>query len=203
MQNWALIYYFILFCIFISYIGVIFFNNPIFSVLSLILVFIFNSILFLILGSDFLAVIILIIYVGAISILFLFVIMMFDIRFFELENFFFKIPPLSFFFSIFFISIFLFFNDLVIFEIFYLNFSFFLEIYNWFFIFFFENNVISLGVFLFNYFSLSIILLGIILLLSMVGCITLVGNFNFREKQRIFNDINIKFPFSLKISFWS
>lgn len=58
--------------------------NPIYSVFWLISAFIESSVLFIILGVDFIAFVFLIVYVGAIAILFLFVIMMLDlIDFFE------------------------------------------------------------------------------------------------------------------------
>lgn len=58
-------------------------TNPIHSILFLITTFFFSSFLFIYLGFDFLATIVLIIYVGAISVLFLFVVMMLNIRILE------------------------------------------------------------------------------------------------------------------------
>jgi NADH:ubiquinone oxidoreductase subunit 6 (subunit J) len=59
---------------------VITFSNPVYSLICLILVF-FNAALFLLsINVNFLAMIYLIIYIGAIAILFLFVIMMFNLR---------------------------------------------------------------------------------------------------------------------------
>jgi NADH-ubiquinone oxidoreductase chain 6 len=75
-------------------ISVILFNNPIYSLLALISVFL-GMVLFLIsLKVEFLAMIFLIIYIGAISILFLFVIMMFNLK--TLEH---VAKPKSFYFS--------------------------------------------------------------------------------------------------------
>ena len=60
--------------------------NPIHSVLFLILVFFNASGLLILLGVDFLAMIFLIVYVGAIAVLFLFVVMMLNIRLVELKE---------------------------------------------------------------------------------------------------------------------
>lgn len=60
--------------------------NPIHSVLFLVLVFFNASGLLILLGADFLAMLFLIVYVGAIAVLFLFVVMMLNIRFVELKE---------------------------------------------------------------------------------------------------------------------
>jgi len=61
-------------------ISVVLFNNPIYSLLALIIVFFQMVILLLSIQVEFLSMIFLIIYIGAISILFLFVIMMFNLK---------------------------------------------------------------------------------------------------------------------------
>jgi NADH-quinone oxidoreductase subunit J len=60
-------------------------RNPVHSVLFLILCFFNAAALFLIAGAEFLAFILLIVYVGAVAVLFLFVVMMLDIDFSELR----------------------------------------------------------------------------------------------------------------------
>ena len=61
-------------------------KNPIHSVLFLILVFFNTSILFLFSNAEFLAMVILIVYIGAVAVLFLFVIMMLDINITKLRQ---------------------------------------------------------------------------------------------------------------------
>jgi NADH-quinone oxidoreductase subunit J len=61
-------------------------RNPVHSVLFLILAFFNAAALFLILGAEFLAMILLIVYVGAVAVLFLFVVMMLDLDFAELKK---------------------------------------------------------------------------------------------------------------------
>jgi NADH-quinone oxidoreductase subunit J len=61
-------------------------RNPVHSVLFLILAFFNAAALFILLGAEFLALILLIVYVGAVAVLFLFVVMMLDIDFVELKH---------------------------------------------------------------------------------------------------------------------
>ncbi len=60
-------------------------RNPVHSVLWLILAFISSAGLFILLGAEFLAMIMLIVYVGAVAVLFLFVVMMLDVDFARLR----------------------------------------------------------------------------------------------------------------------
>jgi NADH-quinone oxidoreductase subunit J len=61
-------------------------RNPVHSVLFLILAFVNASGLFILLGAEFLAMILVVVYVGAVAVLFLFVIMMLDVDFAELRS---------------------------------------------------------------------------------------------------------------------
>jgi NADH-quinone oxidoreductase subunit J len=61
-------------------------RNPVHSVLFLILAFFNAAGLFLLAGAEFLALILLIVYVGAVAVLFLFVVMMLDVNFAELRS---------------------------------------------------------------------------------------------------------------------
>ena len=61
-------------------------RNPVHSVLYLILAFFNAAALFVLMGAEFLAMILLIVYVGAVAVLFLFVVMMLDIDFTELKR---------------------------------------------------------------------------------------------------------------------
>jgi NADH-quinone oxidoreductase subunit J len=61
-------------------------RNPVHSVLFLILAFFNAAGLFVLLGAEFLAMILVIVYVGAVAVLFLFVVMMLDINFAELRR---------------------------------------------------------------------------------------------------------------------
>jgi NADH-quinone oxidoreductase subunit J len=61
-------------------------RNPVHSVLFLILTFFNSAGLFLLTGAEFLAMILLVVYVGAVAVLFLFVVMMLDVDFAELRT---------------------------------------------------------------------------------------------------------------------
>ena len=61
-------------------------RNPVHSVLYLILAFVNASCLFVMMGAEFLAMILIVVYVGAVAVLFLFVVMMLDVDFAELKQ---------------------------------------------------------------------------------------------------------------------
>src|ERR1700740_801401 len=61
-------------------------RNPVHSVLFLILAFFNAAALFVLLGAEFLAMILVVVYVGAVAVLFLFVVMMLDIDFVALRR---------------------------------------------------------------------------------------------------------------------
>lgn len=70
-------------------------RNPVHSVLFLILAFVNASGLFILLGAEFLAMILVVVYVGAVAVLFLFVIMMLDVDFAELREGFLEYLPVG------------------------------------------------------------------------------------------------------------
>src|SRR5215472_14832499 len=70
-------------------------RNPVHSVLFLILTFFNAAALFVLLGAEFLAMILVVVYVGAVAVLFLFVVMMLDIDFVELRRGFMEYLPIG------------------------------------------------------------------------------------------------------------
>ena len=70
-------------------------RNPVHSVLFLILAFFNAAALFVLLGAEFLAMILVVVYVGAVAVLFLFVVMMLDIDFVALRSGFMQYLPLG------------------------------------------------------------------------------------------------------------
>ena len=70
-------------------------RNPVHSVLWLILAFLSSAGLFVLLGAEFVAMLLIIVYVGAVAVLFLFVVMMLDIDFAELKGEMAKYMPLG------------------------------------------------------------------------------------------------------------
>src|SRR5690349_18282159 len=70
-------------------------RNPVHSVLFLILAFFNSAGLFVLLGAEFLAMILVIVYVGAVAVLFLFVVMMLDVDFVQLREGFLRYLPIG------------------------------------------------------------------------------------------------------------
>src|SRR3978361_67693 len=70
-------------------------RNPVHSVLYLILAFVNAAGLFLLMGAEFLAMILVVVYVGAVAVLFLFVVMMLDVDFAELRQGFLQYLPVG------------------------------------------------------------------------------------------------------------
>ncbi|MEE9290918.1 MAG: NADH-quinone oxidoreductase subunit J [Alphaproteobacteria bacterium] len=91
----ALIFYMFAFFTVAAGVMVISARNPVHSVLFLILAFFNSAGLFVLLGAEFLAMILVIVYVGAVAVLFLFVVMMLDINFVELRQGFLQYLPLG------------------------------------------------------------------------------------------------------------
>ena len=67
-------------------LGVIVTRNPVYSALSLVLCFVTSAAIWLLIEAEFLAVILVLVYVGAVMVLFLFVVMMLDINLEELRE---------------------------------------------------------------------------------------------------------------------
>ncbi|MDD3020108.1 MAG: NADH-quinone oxidoreductase subunit J [Alphaproteobacteria bacterium] len=79
-------FYLFSFVLLLSAFFVITSRNPVYSVLFLILAFFNAAGLFVLLGAEFIAMILVIVYVGAVAVLFLFVVMMLDANFSDLRK---------------------------------------------------------------------------------------------------------------------
>lgn len=91
----GILFYFFASLVTLSAIMVISVKNPVHSVLFLIFTFFNAAGLFILLGAEFLAMLIVIVYVGAVAVLFLFVVMMLNINFTELKSGMLKYLPLG------------------------------------------------------------------------------------------------------------
>src|SRR3984957_14819969 len=91
----AILFYIFAAILLVSAAMVVSARNPVHSVLFLILAFFNAAALFLIAGAEFLALILVIVYVGAVAVLFMFVVMMLDIDFAELRGGFQKYLPVG------------------------------------------------------------------------------------------------------------
>ncbi len=161
-----MIFFFYLFAILalVGSAGVITSRNPVHAVLWLIFVFCNTSGLFILLGAEFLAFILIIVYAGAVAILFLFVIMMIEIKF---SNFTVVNKYIAFNTPVALIIAFILISDLSI--VIFVSFQNYKST--------FVNNSISnvnlLGRVLYTDYILPFQLAGVILFIAMVGCIVL------------------------------
>src|SRR6201990_440531 len=91
----AILFYFFAAIAVASGVFVVSARNPVHSVLFLILAFFNAAGLFVLIGAEFLAMILVIVYVGAVAVLFLFVVMMLDIDFVQLRQGFLNYVPIG------------------------------------------------------------------------------------------------------------
>lgn len=157
-------------------------KNPIMSVFFLILSFILSAVLFILLGVEFIAIVLLTVYVGAISVLFLFVVMLLNLRIVELYSMFFSYFSVGWFIF--------FFSALVFFMVFGLDYSIFKSVFflddNYFEILKllgYSNNLAHLGSILYNIYGHLVVLAGLVLLVAMLGSIILTVDFSYRESM--------------------
>ena len=91
----ALAFYMFAFVVVASAVMVISARNPVHAVLFLILAFFNAAGLFVLMGAEFLAMILVLVYVGAVAVLFLFVVMMLDINYAEMRKGFLQYLPMG------------------------------------------------------------------------------------------------------------
>ena len=174
-------------------------KNPVHSILSLILVFFNAAGLLILLGAEFLAMLFIIVYVGAVAVLFLFVIMMLNIKSSNLSISMYRYFPISILFGcVFFSELFvIFYFDLVSIDVYNLTLFFntnTLYFNQWESSVYSSNNVLILGELLYTYFSYLFIVSGIILLVSMIGAISLtLHRRNDIKRQHIYKQVSRDF----------
>ena len=154
-------FYFFASFLIMTCISVIFSKNPVNSVLFLVLAFLNSTFLFILIGAEFVGIILAIVYIGAVAILFLFVVMMLDIQITTLMFNIKRYIPLALLFA-----------GVILAEIIYLtvfkssksNIS---EIVRS------SNNTEEIGNVLYTKYFIDFQLSGIVLLLAMIGAIVL------------------------------
>jgi len=161
---------------------VIFSKNSVTAVLYLISVFILVSLNLLLIGAEFLAILIIIIYIGAISILFLFVIMMLNLRIVEVYSSLVNIFPIGIFLGIFsFLELlYVIKNDFFILNFFYNNYYELNLMDNN--LIYSHSNLYLVGDLLFNHYNILLVIAGLILLLAMLGAIILTNDKTINKK---------------------
>jgi len=169
--------------IIIGTIAVISAKNPVHSILFLILVFLNTAMVLISLGIDFLGIFLIIVYVGAIAILFLFVVMMLNVKLTELNDNIYKYLPIGFFFGVLFLFVFSLFassgydllSDKIDSSI---NWTNELKIKG--------NNLVQLGILLYTIYLPYLMVAAIILLVAMLGVIILTFT---KSKENLYQTV--------------
>jgi NADH-quinone oxidoreductase subunit J len=147
-------------------------RHPVFSLLFLVASFLFSAFLLLLLECEFLALVFIVVYVGAIAILFLFAIMMLESKFADLSRNVMKYTPAGFAFGLVFLVSVL--NAISLsYETNPYNKSFFNTFQNWFDLTDAVSDVEVYGQILYSYFVLQFLVVGLILLLVLIGVVYL------------------------------
>jgi NADH-quinone oxidoreductase subunit J len=90
-----LLFYFFAAVLIGAAMGVIFSRNPVYAVLFLVLAFFQSAVLWLLIEAEFLAIVLVLVYVGAVMVLFLFVVMMLDITVEKIRGGFTRYAPIG------------------------------------------------------------------------------------------------------------
>lgn len=161
-------------------------KNIITSLLYLINIYLLTAILFLFIGAEFLALTIIIIYIGAISILFLFVIMMLNLRLMDIHNHLISYIPIGCFIILFLLIeiIYLIETDYNLFPHYVPEFTSYEpklvhKIAH-------KSNINFIAEALYNYYFIFIIYAALILLVAMIGSISLTIDPNKLYKKQIY-----------------
>ena len=140
--------------------------NPIHSVFWLVLVFLNNSAMLLLLGFNFIPLMLIIVYVGAIAILFLFVIMMLDVLYLKkIESINNIIPIIVFVFSQIITNFYLYFKGFKLYSL--INYEGIWRLSS-------ETQIDTISKFLYTFYSYPFIIISLLLLVAMIGAIVLV-----------------------------
>jgi NADH-quinone oxidoreductase subunit J len=151
-------------------------SNPVLSAINLVFSFFLSAVLWLLLGAEFLSIILILVYVGAVMVLFLFVVMMLDINIAKKTAAYIKYLPLG-------IAVFIAFNALIIyffintFENIDYNAVKNIEIIS-------DSNTENLGYLLFTKYIIEFEIAGLILLLGIISAIVLTYRKNPKNKYQ-------------------
>lgn len=162
--------------------------NPIQSLLWLVLVFLLSGFVLIEVGAEFLAILLIMVYIGAIAVLFLFIIMLLNIRKIELNNYYINYLPIFFFISVLFffeIIFIIYFKNNNIFNIgkvltSILNIDFF-----WITSLYYTSNTQVIGILLYTIYYHYFFFLSLILLIALLGTLILLVNTQFTALDKI------------------
>lgn len=174
-------------------------KNPIHSILFLVFVFFNISGLLIMLGVEFLAILLLVVYVGAVSVLFLFVIMMLNVKIAQAYENLLRYIPIGFFLSLSFLFECYLIVDSGLVSSDMEGFQFLNNSVDWVSLVIANTNTVVIGTILYTYYSFFFILCGFILLISMVGAITLtLSRRGDVRRQEIYKQLQVSFKNSIK-----
>ena len=180
-----ILFYFFSFVLILSSLFVVFSSNPVHSVLFLIFTFFNAAVIFLLSNAEFLAMTLLIVYVGAVAVLFLFVVMMLNIKEVILKEGFLKYFPFGMLLiSIFLIELFMIFNNTDFSQAIGMGININELIASG------NENTKSIGLFLYTDFFIIFQISGFMLLVAMIGAIVLAHDENYNLKRQ--NPLNQK-----------
>tara|TARA_B100001029_G_C15030513_1_gene436621 strand:+ start:910 stop:1512 length:603 start_codon:yes stop_codon:yes gene_type:complete len=176
----------------LSALAVILINNPVKSAIYLVSSFFFSAVLWLLLNAEFLSIILILVYVGAVMVLFLFVVMMLDINTTEARDGFVKYLPIGILVFISIAGILSFF--------FYTQFSDINEDITYSINIIGEDNTKNLGYVLYTEYILAFEVAAVLLLLGIISAITLTQQKSISNKyQNPSEQVNVKKSERLKI----
>lgn len=197
----TILFYFFSILTLVSATFVIASTNPIHSVLYLILVFCSTSGLFILIGVEFLSMVFLMVYVGAIAVLFLFVVMMLNVKVVEFNLTMLRYLPLGGIIGFIFLIEILLVLDSQLIPLFGLSvdqrsshFSIWSEEMNY------ITNIESIGSYIYTDYFLLFILAGMILLVAMIGAIVLtMYKRGLVRKQDIYTQVSRNFRDAIQL----
>jgi NADH:ubiquinone oxidoreductase subunit 6 (subunit J) len=170
-------------CILLNALFIVLGINSIYSIFLLVFLFTLSTGLLLLIECEFMALIFIIIYIGAISVLFLFIILMLDLKT-NIKKFYNYLPFINSIILIFLFSfLYLIIDNLT--KNYYINTFLFNFNVNWFSKIECMTDLNALGQILYTHFLVQFLTLGLILLLAVIGAVTLT--FNINKKNLIFN----------------
>ena len=180
-----LLFYIFSVALIFSAVMVIISQHSVFSLLFLVSCFIFSSFLLFLLECEFLALLFIVVYVGAIAILFLFAIMMLESKQINLSRNAINYFPVGIVFSVVLLIPILNVINNTFEDTSFISSSFYLNNYvNWYDLIDSTNDVNVYGQILYSYFVLQFLVAGLILLLVLIGVVYLTNSFEKHTKQQ-------------------
>lgn len=186
------IYLYLFIVIILSGLLVVNVSNPVHSIFFLVFLFLNSAVYLFLLRNEFLSIMFIIVYVGAIAVLFLFVIMMLNVKIIELKMAYINYIPLSILVLIFFMlefTLYIKLNNLIVFSLPFDSYVYWLNFYQY-----QLTNIHVFGFYLYNYYSLFFITSAFVLFVATLGAILLTLFFNYDFFYQFLGNRNYQDP---------